>query len=84
MPRLHRLCIDCGKVTIGGRCTDCADGRYGGKYQAERKRLAPLVAVGDTPCGRCGGLIDGPWDLDHHPSGALIPAHQACNRSFGH
>ena len=55
------------------------------RHRAERRRLAPIVAAGLTPCARCGELIaaGAPWDLDHAPDGVsyLGPSHAACNRA---
>lgn len=57
---------------------------YGAKHQAERKRLAPIVARGQTPCAKCGDLIvpPEPWDLGHTDdrTGWTGPEHQDCNR----
>lgn len=60
---------------------------YDAKHKAERKRLEPIVARGETPCARCGERIipPEPWDLDHQPDrqGYLGPSHQSCNRAEG-
>jgi hypothetical protein len=36
-----------------------------------RARLDPVVALGDTPCVRCGELIEpgAKWHLDHRDDG---------------
>ena len=52
-----------------------------------RARLAPVVALGETPCARCNEPI-GPeeeWQLDHKDDGPgwLGPAHVRCNARAG-
>ena len=60
---------------------------YGAAHKAERKRLAPTVAKGQTPCARCGQLIEvgEPWDLGHTDdrTGWTGPEHADCNRAAG-
>lgn len=59
-------------------------GRYGGPYQAARKRALPRLRAG-TDCARCGGLVDStmPADFDHLEDGSLDWSHRKCNRSAG-
>jgi hypothetical protein len=60
---------------------------YDAKHKAERKRLEPIVARGETPCARCGELIvpPEPWDLGHTDDRTVWtgPEHQDCNRAAG-
>ena len=97
MTTLPRPCLGCGQlIASGSRCPACralverARGSrqqrgYDATHEAERKRLAPIVAAGQVSCARCGLLIEpgAAWDLDHLPdrSGYLGPAHQRCNRA---
>ena len=50
-----------------------------------RRVLEPVVALGETRCARCGGLIlpGEAWDLDHTDDGTgyLGPSHARCNRA---
>jgi len=56
-------------------------------HKTMRKRLAPVVALGETKCARCGELIepDEKWELDHRDDGRgwLGPSHAKCNRRAG-
>jgi hypothetical protein len=56
-------------------------------YKAMRQRLAPVVAMGNVECARCGELIEpgSDWDLDHRDDGKgwLGPSHRSCNRRGG-
>jgi hypothetical protein len=64
------------------------NGKYDGNHPITRKRLEPVVALGQTPCSRCGQLIRRGqlWDLDHddaRPGFYLGPSHRSCNRRAG-
>lgn len=75
-------CLDCGITCRGPRCPIHQrqhKAKYGGEHQALRKQWAPIVALGHTPCSRCGQPIIGPFDMDHI-DGRDIPAHPRCNR----
>ena len=52
-----------------------------------RRRLEPVVALGETPCVRCGELIEpgSKWHLDHRDDGRgwLSPSHASCNARAG-
>lgn len=89
------VCLDCGAITNGSRCPECASrkdrkrqaargDRYGQDHRALRREWLPHVRAGIVACTRCGELIrpDDPFDLDHRPHGSF-PAHQACNRAAG-
>jgi hypothetical protein len=59
---------------------------YGRVHQVVRARLAPYVAMGTTPCARCGELIapGQPWDLGHDDGDRRRytgPEHRRCNRA---
>lgn len=60
---------------------------YGTAHQAERERLAPLVATGRVRCARpeCRQLIapDDAWDLGHTDDRTAWtgPEHATCNRA---
>jgi hypothetical protein len=60
---------------------------YGARHQAERKRLAPIVARGGVNCARCGDAIvpPEPWDLGHNDERTewTGPEHRDCNRADG-
>lgn len=61
---------------------------YGAAHQAERRRLAPIVAAGQAWCWRCGGWIPPgtPWELGHDDHDRSIyrgPEHLKCNRAAG-
>ncbi len=62
---------------------------YGSQHQQLRARLAPVVALGTTPCVRCGLLIrpGQAWDLGHVDGSGKRehagPEHTSCNRSAG-
>lgn len=58
---------------------------YGAAHQAERKRLAPMVARGEATCWRCNQPIEpgAPWDLGHDDNDRSIyrgPECRTCNR----
>jgi hypothetical protein len=59
----------------------------GAVHQAQRRRVAPVVASGSVKCCLCGEFIlDGQaWDLDHTPDRRSYRgvAHASCNRSEG-
>lgn len=58
--------------------------RYDRNHQKKREALKAVVALGRTPCARCGELIGSrePWDLDHlgGVGGNSAPSHRRCNR----
>ena len=60
---------------------------YDRAHDAERARLAPIVAMGTVSCARCGYLIGAraPWDLGHTDDRTAWtgPEHQRCNRQAG-
>ncbi len=64
-----------------------AERGYGGRHQALRRELAPIVAAGGVPCSRCGREIERweAWDLDHTDDRLAYAgaAHASCNRSAG-
>lgn len=89
------VCLDCGAITNGSRCPDCASrkdrkrqaargDRYGQDHRALRREWLPHVRAGTVICCRCPDLIKPgePWDLDHRMNGSF-PAHASCNRSAG-
>lgn len=72
------------------------EGGWGAPHQAERRRLAPLVALGRTVCTRyghpqfpdCAGLIapGDEWELGHHDQDKgkwTGPEHARCNERAG-
>lgn len=56
---------------------------YGNQHKRERRRWAPIVALGRTACHRCQLLIrpNQPWHLGHNDerTAYLGPEHAACN-----
>jgi hypothetical protein len=63
-------------------------GRYGGPFQAVRRRWEPVVAAGraychEPVCVKASRWIEpgSDWDLAHMPDGRTLrgPAHKACN-----
>ena len=94
-----RVCRHGEIVPLGGSCPRChveklerarrrgstTQRGYGNAHRALRKRLAPLVASGQMPCARCGGLImpGTPFDLGHADGDRTRYhglEHAACNR----
>lgn len=89
------VCLDCGAITNGSRCDDCANrkdrrrqaargDRYGAEHRALRKEWLTHVRAGIVTCTRCGEPISpsDDWDLDHRMNGSF-PAHARCNRAAG-
>ena len=61
--------------------------RYNGPHREMRRRLDPVVQLGETPCVRCGELTEpgSRWHLDHRDDGRgwLGPSHASCNARAG-
>jgi hypothetical protein len=58
---------------------------YDATHDRRRKAWEPKVATGTVPCGRCGMVIVGPWDLGHpgdDKSQTPVPWHRRCNRQY--
>lgn len=97
------ICARCNQLFIPRqpnqkRCDDCRvrvlePGRtnrngYGRDHQKLRAELAPIVALGQTECWRCGEKIKPrePWDLGHDDHDKSIyrgPEHRGENRRAG-
>lgn len=56
---------------------------YGYRHVVERRKWAPIVALGRTACWRCNVLIkpNEPWHLGHNDERTAYngPEHKACN-----
>jgi hypothetical protein len=99
----NRVCSEPGCPTVypkayGARCPDCAKEHerkrgtrqqrgYDNEHDRLRRRWAPVVARGRTPCAKCGALIarGTSWDLGHNDERTAWtgPEHTHCNRSEG-
>jgi hypothetical protein len=93
--RVGTVCPHCHRRRpIGQRCPTCTSRRgastttgrgYGSQHQKLRAQWAPIVALGNMPCARCGQVIKRgqPWDLGHVPGSRTRyrgPEHESCNR----
>jgi hypothetical protein len=73
---MKQPCLDCGAISDGGRCADCAKIREGirtarrqrlGHYRNGYSTRAAAVRANATRCWLCGGgpRPDDPWQADH-------------------